>query len=177
MAHDTVRHCVIETDRLSAGDWHEFADRYRLDLVDVVRTFLTPATTTALPPDWQGDFDEERAGLWMSARDAESATLLVIELETRQPVGLLILSEAAGECEQLDVRLGYVLAEAAWGRGLASELVGALVEWARSEPFIESISGGVAATNDASAHVLGKTGFQPTGVTGGEHTYRLNVSS
>lgn len=177
MAHDTVRRCVLATDRLSAGDWHEFSDRYRLDLVDVVRAVLTPATTTALPPDWQGDFDEERAGLWVSARDAESAMLLVVEWETRQPVGLLILSEAVGEREQLDVRVGYVLAQSAWGRGLASELVGALVEWARSKPSIESMSGGVAAANDASARVLRKNGFQPTEVTVGEHTYGLIVSS
>ncbi len=161
------------------GDWHDLSNRYGLDLIEITSRVLTRATTTALPPDWRGDFDGERARRWVASRDAESPTLLVIERETGHAIGLLILFEVAGQSDagRFDVRLGYVLAESAWGRGLASELVGGLVEWARSEPSIGSISGGVAQGNEASARVLLKNGFEPSDARDGEQVYELTLGS
>ena len=175
MAHETSRRCTFSTDRLVVGDWHDLSDRYELDLIETVSRVLTRTTTTALPPSWRGDFDEERARQWVAARDAESPTVLVIEPETGHAVGLLILFEVAGQDDagRVDVRLGYVVAESAWGRGLASELVGGLVDWARSEPTIGSISGGVAQGNEASARVLRKNGFKPSDTHDGEQIYEL----
>jgi RimJ/RimL family protein N-acetyltransferase len=136
------------------------ADRHRIDLAELVTTALTETTTTALPSDWHGDFTLDRAQRWIVERDAESATLLAVERATDDAIGLVILIEMAGEQPPtIDLRIGYVIAESEWGRGLASELVGGLAEWARSKEPIETISGGVAEDNHSSARVLTRNGF------------------
>ncbi len=56
------------------------------------------------------------------------------------------------------MRLGYLLAERAWGKGIASELIRGLVEWCRKSG-IASIVGGVERNNIASRRVLEKNGF------------------
>jgi ribosomal-protein-alanine N-acetyltransferase len=175
MAHDIVRACAFSTRRLMVGEWHDIAGRSGLDLVDSVCAVLTRATTGALPADWQGDFDAERAEYWIEARDAESPTSLAIDRQSGQPIGLLILFEAAAEDhrDQLDIRLGYIVAESVWGRGLASELVGGFVTWALAESTIASISGGVASRNMASVQVLHKNGFHLSESRADEHEYRL----
>lgn len=179
MTHDALRRCAFSTDRLVVDEWHRQATRFDLDLANVVGELLTAATTPELPPEWRGDFDAERAERWVEARDIESPTLLAVEFGTSRVVGLLIVFEATDESVSrgVDVRLGYVLAESAWGQGLATELVGGLVEWSRSEPSIRTISAGVAPTNEASARVLRKNGFVPHAVTDGEQVFRISVQS
>ena len=51
-----------------------------------------------------------------------------------------------------------MLAESAWGKGFATELITGLVNWCR-ENAIKSITGGVEHNNPASARVLEKCGF------------------
>jgi len=177
--HDAVRRCSFSTDRLVVGEWHHQAARFDLNLVGAVGNILTTATTAALPPEWRGAFDGERARRWIEARDIESPTLLAIEIDTGLIVGLLILSETAGEfpLRGVDVRLGYVVAESAWGRGFATELVAGLVKWSQSEPSICTISAGVAPTNEASVRVLRKNGFVRSAASDGEQFYQISVRS
>lgn len=54
---------------------------------------------------------------------------------------------------------GYVLKESAWGKGFASEALGAMVALARSLP-IRGIYALCHTQHRASAHVLEKSGFQ-----------------
>ena len=176
MAHQETRHCAFVTERLEVGPWHRLAGRHGIDLAAAVGGLLTATTTAALPDDWRGDFDADRAQRWVVARDAESPTLLVVDRATGQPLGMVILFEVAGDDDgAVEVRLGYVLGESAWGRGLATELVGGLVRWARGRPGIGSLSGGVAVGNEASAKVLRRNGFRPAGAGGGEQFHRLDL--
>lgn len=177
MSSEIVRRCRYTTDRLRVEEWHHLAERSGSDLVEVVGRVLTPSTTAALPPDWQGDFDRARAERWIETRDAESPTLLVSDRTSGDAVGLVILFEMISEAaaQAVDVRLGYVLAESWWGRGLATELVEGLVRWAMSEPAVRSLSGGVAHDNPASARVLVKCGFSPTEEASEEQVYRLDL--
>ena len=152
--------CSFRTDRLEVGEWHAIADRHALDLEAVVVGTLTEETTQALPPEWHGAFSIERAQRWIEDRDAESTTLLAVEQQTGMPVCLLLLFESVGEKDpSVDLRIGYIVRDGAEGRGLASEVVGGLVEWARSQPTIGVLSGGVSSDNAASARVLLKNGF------------------
>jgi RimJ/RimL family protein N-acetyltransferase len=169
-----VRGCELWTPRLVVGDWHELADRFRLDLAEIVGRILTPTTTSQLSPAWQGNDDDERTSAWIDDRDQESPTLLAVERRTGEAVGLLILFESHSNAHvgPTDVRVGYVIAESAWGRGIASELVGALVAWGRSQRLIGSMSAGVSDGNDASARVLLKNGFRQVGVRNLERIYR-----
>ena len=129
-----------------------------------------------MPPEWHGDFDQIRATRWIEERDAESPTLLVLDRENRHAIGFVMLFEGGDEdSADVDVRLGYVLAEAVWGRGVATELVAGLVEWARSQPEIASLSGGVASGNEPSARVLRKNGFEPSEESTGEQMFALRL--
>ena len=174
----TLARCAFDTERLHAAAWQ--AGDLPADLPGRVATVLTEATTRFLPPDWHGDYDDARARRWIEERDAEGPTLLVTERAGGETVGLVILFEeprAGGSL--IDVRLGYVIAESQWGRGLASELVAGLVGWCREDPGVASIAGGVEADNAASASVLLKNGFQLVPSDGsappGEELYRLEL--
>ena len=75
-------------------------------------------------------------------------------------IGFLFLSEAVHpQSKSLDLRLGYLLAEMVWGRGLGSELIKGLVVWCQKSGGINSLTGGVEADNGASIRVLEKNGF------------------
>ena len=150
----------FETARLTVGDWHAIADEHRIDLAAFVTAALTETTTAALPTNWSGDFTSDRARRLIAERDAESATLLAVERATNEAIGLVILGEVAAETPpRIDLRVGYIIVESAWGRGLATELVEGLVAWARTQESIRTISAGVTEDNFASARVLIKNGF------------------
>lgn len=171
MARGADTSFAFSTPRLVVDEWHRMAEVHGIDLVEVVSGVLTERTTAALPPSWQGDFDAARATAWIQERDAESPTLLAIERDSDGPAGLVVLFLDAS-----DVRLGYVLAEGAWGRGLATELVAGVVAWARGRADIVTITGGVDAGNTASANVLTKTGFAMIEARGSELIYQLQLT-
>lgn len=153
--------CSFETERLAAGEWHSPATIRSRNLADTVIGLLSPAVTSTLPPHWQGGYDRARALEWIADRDGEGTVLVVTDRATDEVVGLVILGEtpAGHDPASVEVRLGYLLAESAWGRGLATELVGGVVEWCRAQPTVASIAGGVEAGNAASERVLTKNGF------------------
>ena len=75
-------------------------------------------------------------------------------------VGFLFLNgEYSSDPNLIDVRLGYLLSEETWGRGLGSELIKGLIDWCRNAENVSSISGGVEIGNKASIRVLEKHGF------------------
>mmetsp|Transcript_20619 Transcript_20619/g.49067 ORF Transcript_20619/g.49067 Transcript_20619/m.49067 type:complete len:167 (+) Transcript_20619:1-501(+) len=157
----------FETSRLNVGGWHKVGLPASRELTDIVAQLLTPATTRALPPDWQGEYDKARASTWIKDRDAESSVFLVSE-KSSEPIGLVILFS-----EGRDVRLGYLLAESTWGKGFGSELVEGICKWCRDSD-IRSLTGGVALDNPASARVLVKNGFVAVGgPEHGEQMYEL----
>lgn len=173
------RDCVFLTLRLSVGPWHGAADEHGIDLSEAVAAILSPTTTRALPPAWQGEYTSERARRWIVERDGESPTLLVVDRYSGEPVGLMILYEDSNEHDaQVQLRIGYVIRESSWGSGIASELVSGLVDWARSQPPIGSIIAGVESQNAASARLLTKSGFRPINrdLAGETETYTLDLS-
>jgi len=174
--------CAFETERLLAREWHSLspAEWNERDLADVVAQMLTEPVTRSLPEPWHGRYSLDRAGAWVEERDEEGTTLLVIEKSSREPVGLVLLFETTtgDDTHGIDVRLGYLLSEASWGAGFASELVAGLVLWCRAYPVISSITGGVNPDNRASKRVLEKNGFLPVGKSGAESPeefYRLSL--
>jgi RimJ/RimL family protein N-acetyltransferase len=171
-----VEFCQFDTDRLTLQEWHR-AEINKDDLASSIVAILTETVTQSLPVPWQGKFSIARARSWIDERDSEGTTLLAREKTTGTVIGLMILAEAtaAHENKGIEVRLGYVIAETAWGRGFASEMVGGFVTWCSSRSGIYSVAGGVAADNPASARVLKKNGFEmvtEAGVSDGEAIYR-----
>jgi ribosomal-protein-alanine N-acetyltransferase len=155
--------CAFETDRLSVGEWHAALPSGTNEhaLADIVTSLMTAPVTQALPAEWRGAYTRPRAEAWVTERDGEGPTLLAIERATGSVVGLVILFESDSDNAGVDVRLGYLLAEAAWGRGLGGELVEGFVGWCRAQPGIRTLIAGVAVDNLASIRILEKTGFLP----------------
>ncbi len=86
-----------------------------------------------------------------------------------------MLAESPLDESTVDVRIGYVIAETSWGRGLATELLSGLVDWMRIEPSIHTLTGGVDLTNHASVRVMENNGFHR--ISNGESTatYQLDL--
>lgn len=167
---------MFDTARLRVGTWHDVAERGGFDLVEAVADLLTEATTQGLPEAWRGDFTNERAAAWVAERDGESPTLLAVDSESGRSVGLVIVHAEPLEESLFDLRIGYVVGESFWTMGLATELVGGLVAWARRHDSVRTLTGGVAATNRASARVLVKNGFVKTeGPENEGDLYQLDV--
>lgn len=180
-----LKNCAFETPRLLVKEWHLLSsgDWQQQELGQVVAALLTEPVTRSLPTSWHGSYTPDRAREWIKQRDREGATLLVIDKLTQRPVGLLILLQMRAEEEDGDreVRLGYLLAEDAWGQGIASELVRGFVGWCRNQTSISSIAGGVALDNPASRRVLQKNSFQlvqsQDEIAQDEQLYRLRLHS
>lgn len=169
-----IDRCRFGSERLDVMPWHTAPVD---DLARFVARLLTPAVTAALPAEWRGPYDAERAAAWIEDRDAESTVLLAVERSSAAPLGLLIVT-AEGDIRAHDLRIGYLLAEAGWGRGLATELIGGLVAWCRAVGTVRSLSGGVEPGNAASVRLLERHGFEAVGAGAGreqtaEQLYRL----
>ncbi|MCU7929543.1 MAG: GNAT family N-acetyltransferase [Candidatus Thiodiazotropha sp. (ex Codakia rugifera)] len=155
-----TKSCRFETKRLLVAEWHSLSagDWRPKELAQVVSGMLTPSVEQSLPEGWQGGYTSERAAAWINERDQEGATLLVVEQSTRLPIGMMILFESDDEALGHIVRLGYLLSETVWGRGIATELVQGFIGWCRGVA-IASIVGGVERGNITSQRVLEKSGF------------------
>jgi RimJ/RimL family protein N-acetyltransferase len=126
----------------------------------VVAEMATVRTTVALPESWQGDLTVESARRWIDDRDSDASMSLIAEIPSEQPVGILVLGEVPLPGPGVDLRIGYLFAESSWGRGLATELVSGVIDWARTQPGIRMLTGGVDPENRASVRVLEKCGFR-----------------
>jgi len=104
----------------------------------------------------------KRVRAWMEERDNEGTTLLVVEKSTGQAIGLMILfgTDTDSIPGGIEVRIGYLSSEPAWGQGYATELIRGSVGWCRGYTKIRSLVGDVERSNAASARVLEKSGFQ-----------------
>ena len=61
------------------------------------------------------------------------------------------------------VEIGYAVNRSFWGRGYATETVGAIVAWALTQPEVRRVTAECLESNPASARVLEKSGFQRVG--------------
>lgn len=153
----SVRDFDYETDRLSIREWHFIpSDDWKHQALEIiVKNILTPSVMRDLPRAWQGQYTLERAREWIEERGDEGTILIVVEKSTQHPIGFIILFESNGG---KDLRLGYLLAESAWGKGFATELIQGFAKWCECNGVV-SVTSGVATTNKASIRVLEKNHF------------------
>ena len=166
--------CAFDTERLGVAGWHE-AGRSPVALAETVAAMLSEPVTRWLPPDWQGPYSVERAARWIEDQDREGAVSLIERRETGRPLGLVLLFEEPVE-GGVDLRLGYLLAESAWGHGYGGELLVGLVAWCAEQAEVRSVTGGVAPQNVASIRLLERAGFTRVDDAGGEWMYRLDFA-
>lgn len=82
---------------------------------------------------------------------------LVRDKETDEVIGRAGITGRAG---YEDAELGYVFAKRVWGRGYATEVIKAVIEYAREELLLERLNAFVMPENVVSVHILDKLGFK-----------------
>ncbi len=102
--------------------------------------------------------------------------MLILDRSSKKPIGLMIVFKTDDESIGRVVRIGYMLAESAWGQGIGTELLRGFIDWCKTAK-VSSIIGGVERDNIASQRVMEKTGFvvQPGKASDGELFYRLDI--
>ncbi len=131
---------------------------------------LTPSVVAYLPPSMQGiDSPADLAG-WLQDMQGQAHIMLIRSLVQYECLGMVYLSQqdAVGH-------LGYWLGEPYWGQGFAQELLTGLIKWAKQQPELHQLSGGVDEHNLASSHVLNKLGFHEAATEAGVSHYVLDV--
>lgn len=96
------------------------------------------------------------AALPHDREDGGARAIRRLDLETA--IGLLFLGP---HHDGADVEVSYMLAPSHWGRGLATEVVGALLDRAWRELGLDRMVAETRAANAASRRVLEKVGMTP----------------
>jgi len=137
----------LKTARLRGGDWRALCadDLTALFAINVVEF---------LPAGFQGLDTEEQQRDFLEALTLQADVLALFDA-SGQGVGLLILSHANPNTPER--HLGYLLAQRAWGKGLATEVIAALQAQFRETNV--TLCGGVMQGNTASARLLERAGF------------------
>lgn len=138
----------------------------RLAQAPFTATLNTPdgPLSVTYPPAWPGDLlplFPARLAAFHPEHERWSATL--VERATDTAVGQMGAKGGGVPDGAGDVEIGYGLTPDVWGRGYATEAVGALVAALLARPDVRRVTAHTALTNPASARVLEKLGFVPVG--------------
>jgi len=104
----------------------------------------------------------EDARKWIRLAGEESPQTnfaIVVDGKAIGGIGLVM----NGDIHRCSAEIGYWLGEAFWGRGIATEAVRALTQWAFDNFDLSRIYAGVLEWNPASMRVLEKAGYQLEG--------------
>jgi [ribosomal protein S5]-alanine N-acetyltransferase len=146
-------------------------------LLSEVMALLTPAVTAYLPPEWRELNNLAASKSWYQQRGNEGGFYGIRLIPDSKLVGLVFLSDVSAEHPAMHI--GYLLHESYWGLGFGSELIAAIITWARLQPQIHSLIAGVEADNHGSIAILKKNGFksQSSKAAGGPLFLQRPISS
>ncbi|WEM44804.1 GNAT family N-acetyltransferase (plasmid) [Photobacterium sp. DA100] len=139
----------FSTERLSA----KTLDRTMRGIQDEIMTMFTEPVSRHLPPSCQNFHTAEDVDHWLEGM-ARTGSVLRLTLQ-QQAVGYLFVFPEPEDC----YRLGYVLDEARWGKGFATEAMQGLVTYLSAHEHAASFIAGVEPENTGSVNVLKKLGF------------------
>ncbi len=77
--------------------------------------------------------------------------------------------------ENGEIEIGYGTYEEFQGRGFMTEVVGGIIEWARTQAEVRSIIASTDKTNTASFKVLQKNNFEQIGETESSYHWKLEI--
>ena len=120
---------------------------------------ISPSVAFYLPGSLQAIETAEEATAWMTEQIAQGDLLSVRDKASQAVIGVMVLSYTSGSDGATAVRIGYFLEEAHWGKGLGSELVAGIVDWATNETQVAKLIGMVEADNVASIKILERNRF------------------
>lgn len=145
---------VFESTRLNVFEvTGRIASPLHCALLERIPQILTSTVVENLPPYFHQVDSQVSAGVWLERMLSDSRLLLVTTVED-ELIGFLFVF-----VDNDKAHIGYLLAEAYWGKGLASELLQGFIDAvATTESWVKLI-GGVDRSNIASIHLLKKLGF------------------
>lgn len=147
--------------RTREEDW---ADLRALRLAMLLDTPLAFGSTYARERDYPESLWRERAAgtTWVAHEAGATGDVL--------PMGLVTLWHAPDQAPDESWLVGMWVAPHARGRGVADELVGALLEHAR-RAGLQRVLLEVAEANARAARAYSRLGFEPTGESGASRTH------
>lgn len=150
----------FETDRLRVRNWQDVLSAGEAPpwLEKGLGKLLTPNVLQHLPPSLQLSGADSEIADWVSLQAGAGDTFLVQDRHSGSLLGMLILAAFGESPAPIQLHIGYLLAEEAWGKGIATELVMGLVKRVPTGRNI-TVMGGVGLDNPGSAKVLQKAGF------------------
>lgn len=132
------------------------------DAKDLERLLEDPEVTRFLPPARRNEPGREFVRrVRQRAREGSGVTFVVRTRGGGQFLGFVAvfgIQRDVGRCE-----IGYAMSRAEWGRGYATEAVGAVVDWTFASLRLRRIDAQVVGGNAASAAVLRRLGFRGEG--------------
>lgn len=129
------------------------------ELYQSIIKILTPEVVSQLPPYFSDINSRESAQAWLERMLDESLLFLVYQTELQQLIGFSFIYLEQTDEGQKNAHLGYLLAQASWGKGFASELVSHLIEHIKTRNLADTLIAGVDKSNLASIALLRKLGF------------------
>ncbi len=120
---------------------------------------LSDKATEYLPDDWQSISQKKQAIEWLTNRIAEGAIGSITVKPSGQCVGFLLVYGFDPSAHSEEVRIGYVLAEPYWGKGLVTELMSGFIHAAHAMGNVATVVAGTSKDNTASGRVLIKNDF------------------
>src|SRR3954463_9854129 len=119
-----------------------------------------PDASRYLPWRPHTDLDVTRVYIATCLNATRARTYAIVTKDGGRMIGAFDLRQH----EAWRLGFGYVLARPCWGNGLMSEVLGAIVDWALSQPAIWRFGDVVDVDNLASARVMQKAGLICEGV-------------
>lgn len=150
------------TERLEVEHWRILLDcsAGRQVLIWELSAILTPKVLEGFPEPLHLIKDADAVSLWIEDRAAECEVLTIRSQRDKGLVGLLITAPFPEADKTVTIHLGYLIGEAHWGKGFASELVKGFIDLHRRLGTRGQLRGGVVPTNVASIRVMEKAGFE-----------------
>lgn len=177
---ESDREEAFTTARLNIEEYCPVASCVYSDLLDQVVAILSPNVVKSLPPYFSHVTSPQLAQQWLDKVSAESRLFIISHTEQARIIGFLFLYQESlvepliqpnrvsekPNAKQISslAHIGYLLNEADWGQGYATEFLLGFIAWSKDQPEIAGLIGGVEKDNVASANLLERLGFiaQPT---------------
>ena len=123
-------------------------------LNDII-TVLSPNVVSHLPANFHGITTINNAKNWLINMLEQSRVFAVSDVHNDTTLGFIFMHNS----DTNQYHIGYLFAQAHWGKGYAQEALSAFITWCKSTPNIKELIAGVEKDNLASITVLKKIGF------------------
>jgi RimJ/RimL family protein N-acetyltransferase len=152
---------IFETARMKVRPLHD------ADLPELFRLMSDPEVMRYVTTPYKDENQvRERMALWEQYAQQRPG-LGTFAVETRDEgvfCGFCVARQVDYNPESDEFEIGYILAPAYWGKGLASELAQQLCKYCFQRSCADRLVAFTDPDNAASQRVLTKTGFQYTGI-------------